>query len=138
MIKNSVRHALYLRNHVSYDCHLQSVSLRISGTVHHMIHRCKMMISAANFFTFQNFDFQGFQGVKGQKMICNYLYLRNCRLDNQDFDNDIYRCFSLLFLKKCNIVNINFFIGPLQQFFNNYLFFKFFFFFLIWIHSMQG
>ena len=38
-----------------------SVSLHISGTVHHiwwrfLIHKCKMMISPANLFIFQNFD----------------------------------------------------------------------------------
>ena len=36
--------------------------------------------------------------------------------------------FFFIFFKKCNIVNIKtilFFIGPLQQFFNKYLFFKF-------------
>ena len=29
---------------------------------------CKMMISPANFFIFQDFDFWGFYGDKGQKM----------------------------------------------------------------------
>ena len=59
--------------------------------------------------------------------VCFALYFRNCR-SYQDFDNDIYRCFSLFFFKKHNIVNIKMillFIGPLEQFLNNYLFFKF-------------
>ena len=77
-----------------------------SGTVHHMI-VCKMMIFPANFFIFQNFDFWGFYGGKRAKddlklpiSVCFALYLRNCRSYHQDFDNDIYRCFSLFFFKK--------------------------------------
>ena len=99
------------------------------------VHICEMMISPASFFILQNFDFGGFVGGKRAKndlklpiSVCFALYLRNCRSYHQDFDNDIYRCFSLFFLKKYNNVNgkINlFFIGQLQQFFNNYLFFKF-------------
>ena len=38
--------------------------------------------------------------------VCFAPYLRNCRSYHRDFDNDIYRCFSLYFFKKCNIVNI--------------------------------
>ena len=38
--------------------------------------------------------------------VCFALHLRNCRSYHQDFDNDIYRCISLYFFKKCNIVNI--------------------------------
>ena len=53
--------------------------------------------------------------------VCFALYYRNFRLYHQDFDNDIYSCFSLfLFFQECNIVNIEitlFFIGYLQQFF---------------------
>ena len=63
-----------------------------------------MMISPASFFIFQNFDFRGFIGGKRGKndlklpiSVCFALYLRNCR-SYQDFDDDIYRCFS--FLKK--------------------------------------
>ena len=33
-----------------------------------LVHMCKIMISPANFFIFQNFDFGVFMGVKGQKM----------------------------------------------------------------------
>ena len=86
-----------------------------------LVHMCKMMISAANFFILQNFYFWSFLGGKRAKndlkwaSICFALYLRNCRSYYQDFDNDI----DIYFLK-CNIVNIKiilFFIGPLQQFF---------------------
>ena len=56
--------------------------------------------------------------------VCFALYLRNCRSYHQDFDNDIYRCFSLFFIKGYKITL--FLIGLLQQFFfNNYMFFKF-------------
>ena len=121
MTKNYVCLSLYLRNHTSW--------LWI------LVHMCKM-ISPANFFIFQNLNFWGFYGVKGHKndlklpiSVCFALRLRNCRSYHQDFNNDIYMCFSLYFLKKYNIVNIKvilFLIGPLQQFFfNNYLFFKF-------------
>ena len=50
------------------------------------------MISPANFFIFQNFDFGVFIGVKGQKMTYNYqfqyvlLYISGT-VDHQDFDN---------------------------------------------------
>ena len=33
-----------------------------------LMHMCKMLMSPANFFIFQNFDFWVFQGDKGQKM----------------------------------------------------------------------
>ena len=62
--------------------------------------------------------------------VCSALYLRNgrsCRSYHQDFDNDIYRCSSLFFFFKCNIVNIKiicFLLAHLNSFFNNYLFFK--------------
>ena len=55
-------------------------------------------------------------------------YLRNCGSYHQDFDNDISRCFSLYFLKKCNILNITiilFLLAHFNSFFNNNLFFKF-------------
>ena len=81
-----------------------------------LMHMCKIMISPANFFVFQNW-------AKNDLIlpisVCFALYLRNYRLYHQDFDNDIYRCLSLFF-KKCSIVNIKiilFFIVPLQQFF---------------------
>ena len=75
-----------------------------------------------------------FRGIKGKKWpkvpisVCFALYFRNCRLYHQDFDNDIYRCFSLFFFKKCNIVNIKiicFLLAHFNSFINNYLFFKF-------------
>ena len=87
-----------------------------------LVHLCKIMISSANFFIFQNFDFWGFQEGKREKSdlklpisVCFALYLRNCRL-YQDFDNDIYRCFSLFFLKKCNIINIKIILFLLAHF----------------------
>ena len=58
-----------------------------------------------------------FETIKLPISVCFTLYLRNCRSHLQDFDNDIYRCFSLFLLKKCDIVNIEiilFFIGPLH------------------------
>ena len=88
------------------------------------------------FSFFKILIFGSFKGDKRAKndlklpiSICYALYLRNWRLYHWDFVNDIYRCFSFFFfLQKYNIVNIKiilFFIGPLQQFFNNCLFFKF-------------
>ena len=44
MTKNFVCLTSYLRNRISYD----------------LVHMCKMMISAANIFSFQNSDFWGF------------------------------------------------------------------------------
>ena len=88
-----------------------------------LVHMCKMMISpVCKFFYFSNFDFWGFKGGKWAKndlklpiSVCFPLYLRNCR-SYQEFDNDIYSCFSLFFWERCNIVNIKiilFFNGPL-------------------------
>ena len=60
--------------------------------------------------------------------VCFALYLRNFRSYHQDFDNDIYRCFSLYFFQKCSIVNIKIILLLLayfNSFFNNNLFFKF-------------
>ena len=41
-----------------------------------MVYICKMLMSPANFFIFQHFDFWGFRGggVKGQKMTYNYQF----------------------------------------------------------------
>ena len=67
------------------------------------------------------------KGLNLPNSVCFALYHRNWRSYHRDFDNDISRCF-LVFLKKCNIVNIKIillFIGPFQQFFDTYLFFKF-------------
>ena len=118
--------------------------IRIFGT------NFKMMMSEGSFFIFQNFDFRGFQcvcvcvcvcvsvflcvcgtgvgeGLKRGKnnlklhfSVCFAPYLRSFRPYHQDFNNEIYRCFSLYFFRKYNVVNIKivlFFIGPLQQFF---------------------
>ena len=59
--------------------------------------------------------------------MCFALYLTNCISYHQDFDNNIYRCFSLYFFKKCSIVNIKilFLLAHFNRFFNNNLFFKF-------------
>ena len=76
-----------------------------------LAHISKMMISPVKFFIFHNFDFGGFYGGKRAKddlklpvSVCFSLYLRNCRScrsHHQDFDNDVYRCFSffIFFLK---------------------------------------
>ena len=89
------------------------------------------MICPANFFKFLGF-LRGKRAKNDLKLltsVCFALYLRKCGSYHQDFDNDIYRCFSLYIFKKYNVINVKimlFFIGPLQQFFlNNYLFFKF-------------
>ena len=106
------------------------VLLHISGTAHHilwcLVHICKMMISPANFFIFESFDFWGFyQGKRAKNdlklpvSVHFALYLRTCRSYHQDVDNDVYKCFSLLFLKKCVMENtkiILFFVDPLQKF----------------------
>ena len=53
MTKNSVHHALYLRNHTSYDCHLR--------------YMCKMIISPGFFFIFSKFRFFELLGGKRTK-----------------------------------------------------------------------
>ena len=58
MTKNSIRHAPYLRNHTSYDCHLWYTCV-------------KWQDLQALFSFFQNFDFLGCYGVKVQKMVQN-------------------------------------------------------------------
>ena len=88
-----------------------SVSLCISWTVHHMIvilvHMCKTIIFPANFFIFSIFIFGVFTPRKRAKndlklptSVCFALYLINCRSHHRDFDNDIYRCFSLCYFFK--------------------------------------
>ena len=60
--------------------------------------------------------------------VCFALYLRICRSYHQDFDNDVYRCFSLYFFIKWNIANIKiilFLLAHFNSFLNNSLFFKF-------------
>ena len=105
----------------------------ISGTVHPMIvifgtHVWNDDIFS-KFFQYSKFWFWGFyegkrakDGLKLSISVCFALHLRNCRSCrsyNQDFDNDMYRCFSLIFFKY-NIVNIKIilpFIDPLQLLF---------------------
>ena len=88
-------------------CHYVSQKLYIIW-LWFLVHICKMMISPANFFISQNFDFWGFQGGGGGGKkanndlklfisVCYALDLWNCRSYYWDFDNDIYRCFSLFF-----------------------------------------
>ena len=111
--KSSVCFTLYLRN------------------LHHMIvilvHMCKMIISPANFFIFQNFDFSGvFRGVKGQKMTYNYqfqyvmFYISGTVEHIKILIMTSTGVFHHFLKKRCNILNIKiilFFVGPLQQFF---------------------
>ena len=88
-----------------------SVALYISATMHHMIviyganvvHMYKMMISPAS-FSFFKILILGVLGGKGAKndlklptSVRFALYLKNSISYHQDFDNDIYRCFSLFF-----------------------------------------
>ena len=65
-------------------------------------------------------------------LVCFALYPRNCGSYHQDFDNYIYRCFSLYiyFVKKWSIVNIKIVLFLLAHFisffnFNFLIFFKF-------------
>ena len=63
---------------------------------------------------------RGKNNLKLHFSVCFAPYLRSFRPYHQDFNNEIYRCFSLYFFRKYNVVNIKivlFFIGPLQQFF---------------------
>ena len=73
-----------------------SASLRISGTIHHMI-----VILGTHFSKFWFLEFWGDKRAKiALKLpisVCSVLYFRNCRLCHQNFDNNIYRCFSLFF-----------------------------------------
>ena len=86
-----------------------------------LAHACKMMISPANLFIFQNFDFWSFYGGKRAKgdlklpiSVCFALYIRNCRWYHQDFDNGIYWCFSWFY----------FLLAHFNSFFNNYFVFQ--------------
>ena len=122
MTKNSVSLTLYLRNRTWYNCGFW--------------YTCKMMVSPAFCFIFSKFGFfrllEAWKGKKWPK-ITNLSLSHSVSVDHiikifgtQLENNDISRCFSLLFWKKCNMVNIKiltFFIGPLQQFFNKQLFF---------------
>ena len=65
------------KNHPKWQ-KIMSVSLCISGTVHHilwfLVHMCKMMISS-KFFNFSKFWFWGFfRGVKWQKITLTYQF----------------------------------------------------------------
>ena len=100
-----------------------------------MVSICKMIISSSFFFHFLKILIFGSLGGKRAKndlklpvSVCFAQYLRNCRSYHQYFDNGIYRCFSLYFFKKCNIVNIKiilFLLAHFNRFFDNNLFFKF-------------
>ena len=116
-----------------------SVSLRVAGTIHHMImiHISKMMISPAIFFVFflilifQGVFFRGGgEGEKGKKLpiITNFSLSHSMSQELWIISSRflVHRCkimispSVLLFLKKYNFVNINnltFFIDPLQQLF---------------------
>ena len=89
-----------------------SVSLCISGTIHHMIvsfgtHVYNDHISS-KFFYFSNLILGFLGGLKGQKMTWNYQYQYVLLYISGTVDHIIkslmiYRCFSLFFLKKCKM-----------------------------------
>ena len=99
---------------------------------------CKMMISPAVFFIFSKFWFLGFSGGR-TKNDHNYQFQSITLYISRTVDHSsrflVHRCkimissgVFLCFFGKCSIGNIKiptFFIGPLQQFFNKQLFFKF-------------
>ena len=74
-----------------------------------LVHMSNSDISS-NFFLFSKVWFLGFLvGWKGKKWSKITNFGMFCSISQEsywDFDNDIYRCFSLFFFKKCNIVNI--------------------------------
>ena len=115
MIKNSVCLSPYPRNRTSYDCDFCYTCVKWWYL--------QQIFSFFKTLIFGIFRGRGKRGKNDLKLpisVCFALYHGNCRSYHRDFDNDIYSCFSLFFLKKCNIVNIKitlFFIGPLQQFF---------------------
>ena len=77
------------------------------------------MISLKLFSFFENFNFLVFRGLKGQKMTQNYQF-QAVKLSISRTVDHIMIQRVIIFFKKCNIVNINFFlffIGSLQQFF---------------------
>ena len=78
----------------------------------YLVHMCIMMISS-NFFDFsKSWLFWFFVDKRAKKDLklpisaCFALYLKCFRWNHQNFDNEMYRCFSLYFFKKCIIVNI--------------------------------
>ena len=101
MTKNSVRHASYLRNHTSYDCHLWYTCV------------CKMMIFPGGFFQFLKiFIFRVVRGVKGQKIVqmtrnyvCCISYLRNYKSCN-------CHCRMIIFQVYCSFFHYFDFLGP--------------------------
>ena len=110
----------YLRNRTSYDCDFWCTGVKW-WYLQHIFSFFKILIFG--FFT-------GLKGKKWPKITSFSLFCsisQNCRSCG-DFDNDIYRCFLLFFLFKCNMVNIKiicFLSAHFNSFFNNYLFFKF-------------
>ena len=108
----------YLKNLTLYDCDFWCT--------------CVKWWYLQKFFSFSKILIFGvFKGIKGKNdlklpiSVCFALFFRNCRSYHQDFDNDIYRCFSWFFFKKCNIVKIKiicFFMAHFNSFFNNYCF----------------
>ena len=111
----------HLRNHTSYDCDIWYI--------------CVKWWYLEQIFDFLKSWLLRFLGSKRAKTdlklpisLSSALCFRSCRSYHQDFDNDIHRCFSLYFFKKCNIVNIKiilFLLAHFNSFFNNNLFFKF-------------
>ena len=111
----------YLRSRTSYDCDFWCT--------------CVNNDISSNFFHFSKFWFLRFLGGQRAKndlklpiSVCFALYLRNCGSYHQDFDKDMFRCFSLFLKKIYNIVNIKitcFLLACFNSFFNNYLHFKF-------------
>ena len=90
MAQNYKRFCPYLRNCTSCDCDFKCTCVK-GWYLQHFFSFFKMLI------------FGAFRGIKGKKLpllVCFALYIRNCRSYHGDFDNDIYRCFSLFFLKK--------------------------------------
>ena len=108
MTKNSVCHTPYLKNHTSCDCDFW--------------YTCVKWYLQQIFSFFKILIFGVCRGKRAKNdlklpiSVCFALCLRNCRSYHQDFDNDIYRCFSLYFLKKCNIVNIKIILFLLAHF----------------------
>ena len=93
MTKNSVCHTPYLRNHTSCDCDFW--------------YACVKWWYLQQIFSFLKSWFLGFVWGKRAKndlkwpiSVCFALYLRSGGSYHQDFDNDVYSCFSLYFFKK--------------------------------------
>ena len=113
MTRSSVRHASYLRNHTSYDCHLWNTCVKdnISRCCFHFL---KILI------------FWIVMGLKGQKMAQNDKKFRLLRLVSQEpyiiwLSFMIHMCKMIISLAVVLFFQILifelFFIGPFQQFF---------------------